>query len=718
MSYKTLSLLFFFLTFTTMVEAQFHTTSFWKRRSASLRFTTTAQSVFARNCSGVVTIGVYNANGTLTNVSTNTAITLSATASTTFYSDATCTTPVTSVTVNTGSNSKNFYFIDTAVEASELTAAATGYITASQTETISTNPFIWTGNGGDANWSTAGNWSGAAAPNSSQTALFTSSCVTNCSPLMNAHTSVGGVRIESGYAGTITQVAGITLTINSNNWVQFSGTFTGGNSTITLNSSLWLEGGTFTSTSGNLWASAPPPVVFSAGASFNHNNGTFAFNLNNSSTTLTIANSAVFNNLSFSTGCSSNVNVTGSMTVNGNLEFNSGCGIGMNGGTIYAKGNITTSNVGANGTLQIRVSGSTNQTITGSAGAANIPDLVIASTGGSVSLVNNLSPGNYTYVSGTLNTGTSGLYFNDADRLLTFTPGDANNYYSVTWSGSCRAGFALVGTLNLNSTLSIHGGCPAIVNGGIINARGDISIYSYGGLGSTQVFVNGSSNQAISGGGDTKATIPYLEIASTGGTVTFTNILSLTRGFKYTSGSVDATASNIYIMDDTSPNPVTPGSMEFNHITWYGGCHNNLSLTGTMIIKGNLAMGGGCPAVVNGGKLLVYGDASLTWVGGSTQLEFTGPAAATISGTGGTPTGNITVSKSPGIALTLANNISFNAAAQTFTLISGGVDMNGKAFTLKSLDLNGNTLIKNGGTLTVNGSVAGSGALYNGTVTP
>jgi hypothetical protein len=47
-----------------------------------------------------------------------------------------------------------------------------------------------------------------------------------------------------------------------------------------------------------------------------------------------------------------------------------------------------------------------------------------------------------------------------------------------------------------------------------------------------------------------------------------------------------------------------------------------------------------------------------------------------------------------------------------------GIDMAGFALTVKSLSLNGTVVTKGGGVLTVNGSVAGTGSLFGGTVNP
>lgn len=700
------------------VFAQFHHTAFWKRRGSGLKFTTTSQALYAGNCSGAVTIATFNANNAQTNVATNTTINIAGSGTTTFYSDSSCTTTITSMTITTGSSSGTIYFIDTGTGSNVITASATNYFSASQTETISTNPFIWTGGGANANWSTAANWSGGAAPGSSDIALFNGTCSSNCSPLITSNMTVGGIRMNSDFSGTITQNAGVTVTVNSGNWVQYAGNFVGGNSRIALNSTFNLLGGTFTSTT-EIFVNYGGGLNFGASGVFTHNSGTFNMTIPNAASTWKFAGNPVFNHFYLTNGCYASVTSSGSITVNGTMTFDSGCGIDMIGGTINAKGDVTTSRDGATGTLALIINGSTNQLITGDTYSSGLPDTTIASTGGTVSITNIIKPGNFTYSSGTLNAGTSTIYFNDTNRVLTFTPGNSNNYYNVRWRGGCGQGFVVTGTLNVIGLLEFNSACPANISGaGTIHAKGDISVKGWGASASIPIIINGSGNQTIDGGSDQNVFTPYMEVASTGGAVTFTNTFSFTYGFKYLSGTVDASTSTFIFRESNNASVITPGSMEFGNVYWYGGCQTAISLSGTIVVKGTMTMGGNCPGIANGGKMLLYGNASINWAGGTSEIEFTGPTNTVLSQGSGTPTGNITVSKTGGATLTLSSNVSFNNTSQNFILTSGAVDMNAYNLTLKALNLNGNTLTKNAGILTVNGTVAGTGALYNGTVNP
>lgn len=133
---------------------------FWRTQTYTLKYTTVTQSVYAGNCSGVVTVGTYHPNGVLTNVSSTLTVNLNGATTTTFYSDSSCINPISNFTIASGSSSGSFYFSDTSTSAITLTASAIHYKSALQSETISTNPYVWTGGGGNSSWSTAANWSG------------------------------------------------------------------------------------------------------------------------------------------------------------------------------------------------------------------------------------------------------------------------------------------------------------------------------------------------------------------------------------------------------------------------------------------------------------------------------------------------------------------------------------------------------------------------------
>src|SRR5207248_1962646 len=102
-----------------------------------LAFSTGAQALTAGNCSGTVTVQSRDSLGNVSNVGSATTVNLtSASTGNTFYSDSTCTTAVASVTIAASASSQNFWFKDTKSGSPTETAAATGFTSATQGETI------------------------------------------------------------------------------------------------------------------------------------------------------------------------------------------------------------------------------------------------------------------------------------------------------------------------------------------------------------------------------------------------------------------------------------------------------------------------------------------------------------------------------------------------------------------------------------------------------
>ena len=168
-----------------------------------------------------------------------------------FFSNSSCSSSITSAAIIDTTSSITVYVWFTAAGSKTITAAATSLTSGTQSNTVTLDPFTWTGTFGDQKWSTATNWSGGVAPTSSgQHAVFDSNC-TICNATVDvgvSSLSIDQIYLHSTYVGSITQGTGNTITLNSFN--QDGGTFIGGNASIT-SLAVNLAGGTFTSTSGN-----------------------------------------------------------------------------------------------------------------------------------------------------------------------------------------------------------------------------------------------------------------------------------------------------------------------------------------------------------------------------------------------------------------------------------------------------------------------------------
>lgn len=709
--------------------------SFWAPQSAtafraniafwspgySLKYSTTAQSVYAGNCSSAVTVKSYNPSGAFA-VTSDLTVNLNGPGTTTFYSDAGCTVPVTSVTIKSATSSTNFYFIDTATSPIALTSSAAGYTKATQTETLSTNPFVWTGNGGNSIWSTGANWSGGSAPGSGNSALFNSVCSSNCSPTIAANINVAGIRIESAYTGTFTQNAGVTITVGSYGWTQFAGTFAGGNAAMNINGPYNLLGGSFTSTSATLTAISD--VTLSGSATFAHNSGTvdfpgYTFSLN--------PGSAVFNNVQFARTGSIHATLTGTLNVNGSLTLDA-AGTGNSGdltsGTILLKGDLTVNNNWAGGSTLIRLIGTTNQTISSLSGSY-APSVEIASTGGTVYFGANAGFGNnFIYTSGTIDATSAAacnVLFGGGATLSLAAPLTFNN---VTFKWAAVT-YNMTGTMTVNGDLTLDAsnwaGNAGYIYGGTIHVHGNLIAPHWSSP--SQSYITGSLSIVMDGTGTQTVTtssgsyLPSLTLNSTG-TIVMSGVVNLGRDFTYQTGTVDFSSGSLYFHSVWSvTTTITTNGLVLGDVNFAG---NSYTLSDVMNVGGTLTFSVNTTAP-SGAGINAQGNVVLTASNSiALPLTFSGSAVQNVTYTAGaTPNGAITVNKSGG-SVSLQSNLSFNAANQALTLTAGSVLMNGHNLTInKTLTMASGTSITLGaGILKVNGATVPAGAYGSGTINP
>ncbi|HEX4922906.1 MAG TPA: Ig-like domain-containing protein, partial [Bdellovibrionales bacterium] len=381
------------------------------------------------------------------------------------------------------------------------------------------NPFTWTGGAfgfpGQLNWSNNANWHGGTAPTNADVAIFDATCSSNCSPTINASINVAGVRMNSGYNGTITQAAGQTITVGATGWLQAAGTFTGGNSNITVAGPWSLSGGSYTSTSANL--TIERDLTVTNAPTFAHNSGTVT--IGSIATAAVTPGSLTFNHFAFTKGGGAYNNLSGTLKVDGNLTINQGAYIV--GGTIELKGNLTaTANNPASPLTLVKFIGTAPQTWSGSAPFGSVE---IASSGG-VTLSGTVSvDGHFTHTSGTVTTTGSTIQFmgppsatvNAGTTVFNDIAFQKGGGSTLTIQGSLIAG--------ANATINNTGG---LLDGGTLEVRGNLTVTANNGGGATAITMNGTGAQTITHSGGTMPGGTFT-INKASGTATLASALTL-----------------------------------------------------------------------------------------------------------------------------------------------------------------------------------------------
>lgn len=275
--------------------------------------------------------------------------------------------------------------------------------------------FTWDGGGATNNWSEDANWTSNIEPGVSDTAVFDSTSTKDCT--VDIAISVGGVDINTGYTGTFTQSA--TLTVGSGNYDQNDGTFTGGSSAIDVNGSFTLSSGTFVSTAGDLSVSES---LTQSGGTFTHNLGTVVLDGSGGTPTLSISNA--LNHVTFNNATGA-YTVSGTLDVNGDLLFSALASV--TGGTITVTGFVTSSDASFTGTTALTLDGSSLQRV--DASSTDLPGgtVTFSNSGSGILLLSDLlldtSGQDLTITDGNLDMGIFYLTVNDtltinADKLI------------------------------------------------------------------------------------------------------------------------------------------------------------------------------------------------------------------------------------------------------------------------------------------------------------
>lgn len=585
----------------------------------------------------------------------------------------------------------------------------------------------WVGTTNGANTNSTANWSttqgscgvggGASVPSTGDVAIFTSSCTNSAT--INANWSVQGVNINSGYSGTITQGASITLTTGTAGFIQAGGTFTGSSANITSTSSFSLSGGTFNSTSGTLGLVTNFTI---SGGTFNHNNGTITLSGSTGNSVWSCNNSS-FNTVSLSkTGYSITIGSDCTIPILGNnptISIGTGSDSFTNNGTINITGNLT-----FNGTTFIQAAGTLSQTGTTMTFSRNLTltggsfdqDITVLNLGGSLTNTANLIPNNMTLNS----TGTTGATFDCG--TATFTAVTIN-----------RTGNGL--TINNNCTLPISGTNPTLtvgtnsgdtlLNNGTITVTGNMTFT--GG-----VYSQGTGTLTMTG---TTATFSRNLILS-GGTFTAASLTTLTVG-----GNLDNSGNKLpngltLTLNTNNAGVITCGTATFNSVTISKNAGTSLSMgsdctfpiagtnptstatitnagtitvTGNWTVTGNYTSSSGSVLSVSGSSMTV--SSSLTLNGGTFPSVTNLTVGANLTNTANILPNNISLTINSGTTSTIScGNASFSNVVITKAATNDVVNVGSTCVFPLGSNPSSTGVITNAGTINVTGNwnVAGT----------
>ena len=531
----------------------------------------------------------------------------------------------------------------------------------------------WDGGGADNNWSTAANWSTDTVPGSGDTVTFDGTSVKNAVIDASFPGNVSAFNINSGYTGTVTLDAGVSLNL-SGSFSMNAGIFAASTGSLDINGDFTLSGGTFNLPSGGL--NLQGAWTHTAGGTFNNNNSTVQFDGTvgklldcNSS----LATSCEFYNVSINAGNDSGgitvqiddiMKVSGTLSLlNGNLAANSA------NSKIQSSGNVTVTSTFDTLSIQIEFIGSSDQNFDLS-GATSLYDgnITINKSGGTLTLMSDLimdaAGQDFTLLNGSFDIGSNALMVQDQ---------------FIVSGGSF---LSAAGSLDINGDFTLSGGTFNLPSGGL-NLQGAWT-HTAGGT-----FNNNNSTVQFDG----------------------------TVGKLLDCNSSLATSCEFYNVSINAGNDSGGITVQIDDI---------MKVSGTLsLLNGNLAANSANSKIQSSGNVTV----TSTFDTLSIQIEFIGSSDQNFDLSGATSLydGNITINKSGG-TLTLMSDLIMDNTGQDLNLSNGSFDLNGN-----NLSVNGSSgqfNVSNNGILRLQGNesivansnfpalAVGSTVLYYGTGGP
>ncbi|HXB08041.1 MAG TPA: T9SS type A sorting domain-containing protein, partial [Puia sp.] len=445
------------------------------------------------------------------------------------------------------------------------------------------------------------------------------------------------------------------------------------------------------------------------------NNSTVVFN-----NTLTITGSHTLNTISFegSNNWTFTLAAGTTLTANGDMNLTGTGNLIFATGTINLNGNLNLTNTatGGGGTAVIDFTGSTNQSITSTlpVNQSSLPGITINKSGGTLlfpALVTARS--NWVYTAGTIDVTTNNTTIIFASPLGTGAFGITGSLTlnNVTFEGNNNNTVTVnTGTIvTVTGTLATTGGFNVFINTPVagataIQAQGNISIgnTSVSGGGTGLILINGTGAQQFSSSSPASSgLLPNITIQKTSGTLSLSGILSVTRNWTYTSGTVDAiTGASTVVFGGNNLN-ITSAGMSFYNVTTTA---NTSTLTNALTVSNNLSINGlsvlapGANTVNIGGNWSAWGSTGFN--SATSVVNFNGAALQTVTSAGGATFSNLIINNSS-TGVQLANNALVTAA---LTMTQGNIDLNGNTLTLGTTAAAPGTLNYTAGTMINTGS--------------
>lgn len=429
----------------------------------------------------------------------------------------------------------------------------------------------------------------------------------------------------------------------------------------------------------------------------------------------------------------------GKMVVDGTLTLNRGNSV--NGGDIDAYGDVVAgATKGMTGGSRIRFLGSNDQTLAPTESGRLMPGVIINKTGGELTISGEIDVlGNWTYIGG-------GEDVDAAGSTIRFVGGREISSGSMVFNhvdlanGSKRE-VTIVDTMIVGGDLTIS--VVETLEGGVIEARGDVTTNDKDVHGDATILFAGSNDQRFKAGIN-NGQVPNVEIRKEGGLLAIgnapdddvSNNIAVTGNWTYTGGGADVDAAGSRIRFVNGVKEINSGLMVFGDVDLANGDANSVTIGGdAMIVGGKLilvkfaSLDGVIEARgdVTTNDKDIKGDGVIRFVGSAPQTLKAGVAKAQLPNVEIRKTGfgSLTIDDSNPIHVTgnwSYTGLGFNvdAADSTIVFVGAAPKIDSGLMVFGDVDLdggNGSVVTVNGGAMIVGGelTITRIGSL-NGTV--